>query len=366
MPFLIAILIAINLFPANTGSISIDWGKNEIITLESQPDGGWIAGDKTIYYAKGSTLTINYTNNNKRTIDFSEVCSITIDTDWNALNEVNMKGQSFLKITRNNNGALITFTPPEAEGLSARIAWTISDTGKDDSNKNLLSILVESQKDQKAILKQLFMSGADIGQYSIKLYSQNSKEFDEYHGGSDFKHQEKQILLYAGADLPQLKFDLAHETSHLILYKLAMGVGYTNPFGRPDKVPPWLNEGIAEFGAIYWTEKRHPGTYTFNKNLNSFREFVRQGNNPVEILDVAMQKTDWTSIKELEYPALGTFMEYIYEKCGKSKTIVSIWIEAAEGAEGIDINSTFEFHTGKTMNQLKNGWKEFLKNKYMF
>ena len=75
-----------------------------------------------------------------------------------------------------------------------------------------------------------------------------------------------------------------------------------------------------------------------------------------------MKRKGW-KIDAQEYAAVGTFVQYVYAFCGGSKTIVSVYVEAAEGRDIVD---ALQFHTKKTLSDLVSGWLNYLKTHYAF
>jgi hypothetical protein len=361
MSLLFIFFIALNIVPPNCDKITVTMGDTKECLLIHRGNKTWEArednGKKTAFSVNGTVLTVS-NGNQKKDIDFAEVFSISSRTDWHNTSTIQYKGRDFLEVSRVNNGAVVSFLDPEAKGQIIHVTWEKEYRGSD-----LLVTLLKAQKEQKKVLKQLFMCGNDLEKYSVKLYAKNSDIYAEYEGAPLYRHKEKLILLYAGTDELQLMYELSHELSHLILYQLAESIGYTDEQGRPAKVPAWYNEGMAEFGAIYCLENIYLYDYKNHDDLDCFRDTCEiQSINPRNFLESAMQRKGW-KIDAQEYAAVGTFVEYLYKHRGGSKTIISVYIEAAEGR---DIVNALRFHTHKSLDTLIAEWLAYLRTEYAF
>lgn len=372
MSIMIFIFLALSLVPANVTGIAIDLGGEGPITLELQADGRWLTYDDEkpyLFYVKGCTLTM-MTEGHEETTDFSEWLSISDETDWETLSELCMEGEPCLSISREENGVLLTFEASEAEGGTVRITWTAfgeettPPSGEESaSGGSLLTRLIETQKEQRALLKKLFMTGETLEEFTLHLYPEKSELYERLDGGARWDRESRTLHLFAGEEEDKLRFTMAHELAHLITYDLVERLGYADGTGYPAKVPVWYLEGLAEFGAIRWANAADQ-TYYFNedKALHNFKAEVANGASPAEVLDRAMARTG-KRIHGQEYAAVGTFVEQLYERHGGGKTLVSILVDSADDGKMVE---AIERHAGASLETLKQEWIAFLADWYEF
>ncbi|MDQ7779439.1 MAG: hypothetical protein RDV41_06980, partial [Planctomycetota bacterium] len=186
--------------------------------------------------------------------------------------------------------------------------------------------------------------------------------YKELEGGASWNHEKRELRLFAGEAEEELKFQMAHELAHLVSFDLVKRLGYVDRKGYPSNVPIWFLEGLAECAAIKWAAEADRGYYLTNRALTNFKTDVENGNSPIGTLNKVITR-EARKVHGYEYAAVGTFVEFLHRECGGSKTLVSVWVDAAEDGK---LKEAIERHTGESLNSLKVKWEFFLKDWYEF